>query len=205
MYVRQVTASSTGTVDATVKISICGNLQKEGGEDCDNLDLGGATCTSLGYGGGDLTCDISCSYNTTECLPPTPTPTPSPTPIPTATPTPSPGTDDASTDSTEENTVVLATPTTTQITTTPQVFTQPTLPAPLQFFDVRGTGKILVIDLPVVVQLWVTEWKAALDEELARNESADSVARTPKKCDINNDQICNLKDFSVLMYYVESE
>jgi hypothetical protein len=36
-------------------------------EACDTDDLAGQTCTSLGLGGGELACNESCGFDTTEC------------------------------------------------------------------------------------------------------------------------------------------
>ena len=47
--------------------AVCGNGTIEGGEDCDLDDLGGATCTSLGLGEGDLSCFGSCMFDTSGC------------------------------------------------------------------------------------------------------------------------------------------
>jgi hypothetical protein len=71
---------STTTVNVTV--SVCGNNIKETGEQCDGSDLGGATCQSLGYSGGTLSCRPDCTFNTSGCYtappggaPPSPPPT----------------------------------------------------------------------------------------------------------------------------------
>ncbi|MCA9661425.1 MAG: M23 family metallopeptidase [Myxococcales bacterium] len=45
----------------------CGNGELDPGEDCDGGDLGGATCLSLGYSGGSLSCTNSCAYNEGAC------------------------------------------------------------------------------------------------------------------------------------------
>ena len=46
----------------------CGNGTIEGNEQCDGGDLGGATCTSLGYsGGGTLACTAACVFDTSGC------------------------------------------------------------------------------------------------------------------------------------------
>lgn len=50
-----------------VSTSLCGNGALNSGEQCDGALLGGATCTSLGYTGGTLTCTASCAYNTASC------------------------------------------------------------------------------------------------------------------------------------------
>ncbi|HEV8321592.1 MAG TPA: integrin alpha [Myxococcota bacterium] len=44
----------------------CGDGAVEAPEDCDGGDLGGATCASLGYMGGTLTC-TNCQYDTVGC------------------------------------------------------------------------------------------------------------------------------------------
>lgn len=50
----------------------CGNDVREGSEQCDGWDLGGADCASLYptlYGGGTLTCTGACAYDTQHCTP----------------------------------------------------------------------------------------------------------------------------------------
>lgn len=68
--VKHIQASLSNPINATVKISVCGNNIAEGGEDCDNSDLRSRTCTGLGYSSGNLACDISCSFDTTSCTVP---------------------------------------------------------------------------------------------------------------------------------------
>src|SRR5919198_2193305 len=47
----------------------CGNGTVQGNEQCDGNDLGGGTCTSLGYsGGGTLGCTGACVYDTSGCM-----------------------------------------------------------------------------------------------------------------------------------------
>lgn len=46
----------------------CGNGVREGAEQCDGADLGGASCNTLGYAGGTLVCDAaSCTYDQSLC------------------------------------------------------------------------------------------------------------------------------------------
>jgi hypothetical protein len=48
----------------------CGDgiADPNGNEQCDGADLGGASCTSLGYtGGGTLSCTVGCGYDTSLC------------------------------------------------------------------------------------------------------------------------------------------
>lgn len=51
----------------TVSVTGCGNGIQEGSEQCDGSDLGGATCVSLGYAGGTLSCQADCTFNTSAC------------------------------------------------------------------------------------------------------------------------------------------
>jgi hypothetical protein len=72
------TVPSDGLLDTmpidTVKPDIwgppkCGDKVKNGTEKCDNKDFGGATCSSLGFDGGGLTCSSDCkTINTTGCF-----------------------------------------------------------------------------------------------------------------------------------------
>lgn len=55
------------TVEITASVAGCGDESIGVGEQCDGSSLGGASCVSLGYGGGSLSCSGSCSFNTTAC------------------------------------------------------------------------------------------------------------------------------------------
>lgn len=180
-------------IDATVKISICGNEIIEGGEDCEGLNLNGGSCTSLSYSGGDLTCDIACTFDVTECIVPTPIPT-TPTrttgipmidqsPQPTISPTPG-------------RSIFRVFPTNLSFLETSNL-----LPPALQVFDFYGAGRIFMQDLSAIVKMWVDDWRQYLQEDFSEGV-ADT---TNKSCDLNEDRECDLKDFSILMYYVERE
>lgn len=46
----------------------CGDGVRNGGEQCDGADLGGATCQTLGFDTGSLGCNAgSCTHNTANC------------------------------------------------------------------------------------------------------------------------------------------
>ena len=49
--------------------NVCGNGVAEGGngEDCDGADLSGASCRSVGFAAGDLSCNTDCTFNTSQC------------------------------------------------------------------------------------------------------------------------------------------
>ena len=98
-------AATWTNITATTKANICGDLVVETpAEDCEGTNLNNQSCSTLGYAGGTLSCDISCSFDTFLCLSPTPSPspttssssssssdpTPTPTPTPTHTSTPTP-------------------------------------------------------------------------------------------------------------------
>jgi hypothetical protein len=68
-FTKNVSAVSDGAIVTTVKIiSTCGNNIKEPAEECDGIDLFGATCISLGYSSGTLACNPNCTYNTSNCI-----------------------------------------------------------------------------------------------------------------------------------------
>jgi hypothetical protein len=48
-------------------LTTCGNGVKETAEPCDGLDLGGATCESLGFLRGTLACTTGCGYDVSGC------------------------------------------------------------------------------------------------------------------------------------------
>lgn len=181
-----VFASTSSTINATIKISVCGNHIKEGGEDCDNTDFGGMDCRNYGYGSGILNCDISCSVDTSGCVLATPTPTLITTVTPHVT----------------QPTSVVSQPV-SSVSHTPEASNSPTpyfvksipfLPEPLRWYDLKGAGRIDMQELYTVVKLWVTEWRTG--------DSEASDHRDNKKCDIDNNSVCDMKDLSILFYYV---
>ncbi|MBU1535371.1 hypothetical protein KKF84_08620, partial [Myxococcota bacterium] len=48
---------------------MCGDglIQSAGGETCDGTELGGATCLSRGFWGGELLCNAGCTFDESEC------------------------------------------------------------------------------------------------------------------------------------------
>jgi len=169
---------STKTIDARIKISVCGDGTTEGVEDCDN-GLSGKTCLDLGYVSGDLKCDIACGFDVSDCLP-----------VPTSTPTPIPPTPAVTASSSVASSAVPSTPTPTSISKKPT--TKPNLPFLIRVFDIDGDDKIEADELFPSIKLWVGEWRNVLLKASVEG----------KKCDLNNDNKCDLKDFSILMYYV---
>lgn len=184
------------TIDTTVKLSVCGNSIVEGNEDCEGANLNSATCGSLGYGGGVLSCDIACSFDTSECTAPTPTPTASPTQASAST-------------SNQDEPVILPSP---QPLPSPFILDQsqgdrpesflPTIiPPELTFFDINNSGRIESTTIKEVVTLWVDEWKKFINI-ISINPTVDK-EEIDVKCDVNRDGECNLLDFSILLAYFE--
>jgi hypothetical protein len=48
-------------------LGVCGDAIKNGSEQCDTADLGGATCASVGYSGGTLSCTSICQFDVAAC------------------------------------------------------------------------------------------------------------------------------------------
>lgn len=63
------TGGAAGTQAVAPAATPCGNGMIDQGEDCDGMNLNGATCVSLGFtGGGALSCDpMTCRYQTSLC------------------------------------------------------------------------------------------------------------------------------------------
>ncbi|MBN2499076.1 MAG: hypothetical protein JXR96_31095 [Deltaproteobacteria bacterium] len=52
----------------TFSSSACGNGEIESGEECDGEELGEASCESLGFVGGTLSCDERCKLDSSDCM-----------------------------------------------------------------------------------------------------------------------------------------
>lgn len=210
---KYVYASSTNNVNATVKISICGNLTTEGGEDCDNADLNGKSCSNLGYTSGTLTCDISCSFETSGCILLSPTPTPTPTAVA------------ASSSTSQGSTPQPTNPPPTSIIVPPT--SAPTLAFRAFSLIARPSEQsenILVNPTfaPVVVLLgnsdiknnkeavqmittWVNDWKKEVLNAQKATVTKAQAKTTKLKCDYNGDGVCDLKDFSILLTRIKKK
>ena len=47
--------------------SVCGDGQRQSGEECDGADLAGATCVGQGFDSGELACAAGCTFDTAGC------------------------------------------------------------------------------------------------------------------------------------------
>ena len=50
-----------------VPFPVCGNGSRDIGEECDMTGFGELTCETLGFGAGDLICNLICGIDTSEC------------------------------------------------------------------------------------------------------------------------------------------
>jgi hypothetical protein len=62
--------TGTGVLNIDAVVPGCGDGLVTLPETCDGFNLGGNTCGDLGFGGGTLSCTLSCTYNTTLCTAP---------------------------------------------------------------------------------------------------------------------------------------
>ena len=185
--------SSLDSIDATIKISVCGNFLAEGGEDCDNDDLAGETCQSLGFSGGALACDIACDFDTSGCFT-LASPSPSPSPESTNLSSPAPATDVLSASPTVGSVSIFSPAPEKELSAKEPgrgSLASSSLPSVVSFFDADSSGKIEIAEVFEAVKAWVAKWHSGKEEV--------------DICDLNEDKRCDLTDFSVLLYYVESE
>lgn len=63
------TPTSTALTPTPAATPVCGNAIREGNEQCDSTDVGGATCESQGCDlpGGQLSCRLDCTFNFVTC------------------------------------------------------------------------------------------------------------------------------------------
>ncbi len=59
---------SSLTVEIFATVPGCGDSLITSGEQCDGSNLGGSSCSSLGFSSGILSCSSACTFNTSQCL-----------------------------------------------------------------------------------------------------------------------------------------
>lgn len=101
----------------------------------------------------------------------------------------------SSTTSSTSTTTTTATAQT--VTPTPTINTNKTvskhsLPDFLLFYDSNNSSRIELTELYNLLQSFVDSWRDSLEHSF-----------TPRECDINHDAVCDLKDLSVILFYVE--
>lgn len=58
---------ASSSIDATVKITVCGDGVVDTAEQCDGSNLNGASCSSRGFAGGTLSCSAACEFEVSAC------------------------------------------------------------------------------------------------------------------------------------------
>ena len=169
-------AETVRTIDTRVKLGICGNDLAEDNEDCDNADLKGKTCETIGYASGTLSCLSSCDYDTTLCVP--------------IVISGDGGGGGGNFHSHEESiptekTIVYV------------------LPEVIRLFDTNGDGRLTLNELYGLTKKWFGIWENTVIAQIeAKNKGIEVVDKKTWTCDLNKDGVCDLVDFSILMYYV---
>ena len=94
--------------------------------------------------------------------------------------------------------------TTTTPTLVPTISSLSIIPNALRFFTdyLSSHDRIDINNLYNVVKFWVDDWKEVLTEQLAITDG-ETIRVTGRRCDVNLDNRCDIKDLSVLFYYVE--
>lgn len=169
-------AFSVESVDAIVKSSICGNGIVEGGEECDVNDLNNKNCIDLGFlGGGILICDGSCHFNSSECINKIIF-----TPTPVLVEASSNPQNDSSPDKQNQPFSFFI----------PKIISPKVnnnqIPSILNFFGFDKYQKFNRDEIFSIIKMWVEEGK-----------------KEKGTCDINNDNKCDARDFSILLYYMK--
>jgi len=187
--------------------------------DLDSLGVGtyeiyGQATTAAGYqseASNTLTFEVTAA--------PTATPTPIPTATNTLTPTPTPTTgveatvtptEEPGTGTPTELPTATATATFTPTPLPPTATPTPRLPRFVAVFDENKDDKIETKEVFTVMKKWVDDWKKDLDVVLRGVEEVEGekVGKPSERglvCDLNDDGKCNLRDFSILLYYVDRE
>src|SRR3989344_974826 len=68
LFFNSIFADNSGVI-LTVTVADCGNGIVNSGEQCDGSSFGNFNCAGLGFNGGTLSCNTSCQYVTSSCIP----------------------------------------------------------------------------------------------------------------------------------------
>lgn len=164
-------------VEATLRLSICGDGVVEGKEDCEKDVPITKTCLNYGYQKGTLLCDNSCSFDFTNCqyIPKPP----------------------EETTQTEEDEPITQELKNTKIVV--EEIKVRYMPLLLRMFDLNRDGRIDFAELTNILINWVDNWRTFRQVE---EEQKEEVKGT---CDVNFDGMCNVIDFSIILYYVDND
>jgi len=73
------------------------------------------------------------------------------------------------------------------------------LPFLLSLFDFNRDGRLDFLELTNLLTNWVDGWR------LFRVADDDSKSEVKGTCDVNKDNVCNVIDFSIILYYVDND
>lgn len=73
------------------------------------------------------------------------------------------------------------------------------LPFFIGLFDLNRDGKIDFTEFTNILYTWVDNWK------LFREASLEDKEDVKGTCDVNNDKVCNVIDFSIILYYIDND
>jgi hypothetical protein len=209
IFISPTYAFQSKNINATIRISVCGDGVAENPEECDVGDMKSATCRSLGFDTGSLTCDIACELDKTDCVgvaPSSPTPTPAPTLAPaSASPTVTPTSPNVTKDITQvASNIQVTTPFLRQLFPTSAV-QRPKIPEKITFFLQQQSDTRSTHPYGNIVKSWVDEWREYSQAGTLNQtpEITADLSNESLECDVNEDGLCNLVDFSVLLYFIE--
>jgi hypothetical protein len=170
--------AQTKTVSISVKLSVCGDGIVEGREDCESKNLNGETCKTLGFMAGKLRCDPSCSFNSSKCVP-----------FPESKPDPDSTSSTVEEEDLKEKKLPDNVPDEVAEMIQQKRLEKSSKKKFLEIFDDNDDGILESKEIPTIVVTWVNAWS---------NSNKDPV------CDLNEDTLCDIYDFSILLYYVDN-
>ena len=150
------TYAQSTSISSSVRIAICGNGDVEWGEDCEPTTFNQMFCSELGYEGGEIYCDNSCSYDLYKCI----------------IPEPPPPTEEEIIEKEIEDLIERD---------DPIIIVTPTLPF-LRLFDLDKNGIIDKYEFVESVKLWGTYWRNWRYGNITDDLSCD--LNKDKGCDI---------------------
>lgn len=233
-WVISAQTQSSQVIDATVQVSVCGNGEVEGGEQCDGGNLAGKSCMSLQYESGTLSCSKSCDFYLSDCVPfvnfageiliPAVGRTLAPTPTPTSTRVSMPAVSVATSSTLHDGVSVgndlrvideealLNTTTSTQLNRlSPSISAEKPQATELQLasifalLDIDMVTSSNQIDEKYLPKL-VHNWTDSWRKTttLARFTTPTEVQSQLSRCDVNRDEVCTVEDLSILLFYVSA-
>jgi len=82
----------------------------------------------------------------------------------------------------------------------PEVIEEPSLPKLMINWDKNSDGLFTLEEFASFITNWINNWKSFIIIP-KENTEKETVAR---ECDINSDKVCNVTDFSIILYYLNT-